>query len=226
MTSGNGGLLADARGLLNEVVAVRRESHAQPELGLHLPATQSTVLKALARLPLTVFTGARISSVVAVLDSGRPGPTTLLRGDMDALPLTERTGLSYASRVAGVMHACGHDAHTAMLIGAATLLTARRDQLDGRVIFMFQPGEEGAGGAKVMLEEGILERYGAVDRAFALHIMPSLPSGVIAARPGPTWPPWTRWTWWSPGRGDTLRCPTPPSTLCLSPVRSSWRCRP
>ncbi|MER6850674.1 M20 family metallopeptidase [Streptomyces flaveolus] len=179
-------LLEGAEALLGDVISLRRRLHAHPELGLHLPATQSTVLEELANLPLTISTGSRTTSVTAVLDSGRPGPTTLLRADMDALPLTERTGLPYASTVEGVMHACGHDAHTAMLIGAARLLTATRDALDGRVIFMFQPGEEGAGGAKIMLEEGLLQRFGPVDRAFALHVMPLLPSGVIAARPGPT----------------------------------------
>lgn len=218
-------LLEGAEALLGDVISLRRRLHAHPELGLHLPATRSTVLEELADLPLTISTGSRTTSVTAVLDSGRPGPTTLLRADMDALPLTERTGLPYASTVEGVMHACGHDAHTAMLIGAARLLTTRRDALDGRVIFMFQPGEEGAGGAKIMLEEGLLQRSGPVDRAFALHVMPLLPSGVIAARPGPTMASVDTLDVVVTGQGDTPPCPIPPSIPCRWRARSSWRCR-
>jgi amidohydrolase len=104
---------------------------------------------------------------------------------MDALPMPEDTGLPFASRVDGAMHACGHDAHVAMLAGAARLLAYRRDDVPGRVVFMFQPGEEGYGGAKIMLEEGLLERHGPVDRAFAMHVTPALSSGQIATRSGP-----------------------------------------
>jgi len=121
--------------------------------------------------------------VVAVLDGDRPGPTVLLRGDMDALPLTEQTGLSYASEIDGSMHACGHDTHTAMLAGAARMLCERQDQLAGEVRFMFQPGEEGFHGARFMLEEGLLDPL--PDAAFALHIMPNAPHGVLASRAGP-----------------------------------------
>src|SRR5690606_18109650 len=126
------------------------------------------------------------TSVVAVLDGDEPGPTILLRGDMDALPMPEDTGLDFRSRVDGAMHACGHDAHTAMLAGAARLLAGRRGQLRGRVAFMFQPGEEGDGGALHMLEEGLLETVsdGAepVSMAFAIHQSPSIPSGLIACK--------------------------------------------
>jgi hippurate hydrolase len=147
--------------------------------------TQATVLDALSGLGLDVGTGERTTSVVAVLEGSRPGSTTLLRGDMDALPMPEETGLSYASTVEGVMHACGHDAHVAMLIGAARLLADRRDDVAGRVVLMFQPGEEGYCGAKVMLADGLIERHGPMDRAFAIHITPVLPSGWVASRPGP-----------------------------------------
>jgi hippurate hydrolase len=119
---------------------------------------------------------------VADLDGGLDGPTILLRGDMDALPMPEDTGLPYASTVEGTMHACGHDAHTAMLVGAARLLAARRAELPGRVRFMFQPGEEGDGGAVHMIDEGVLD---GVDGAFALHVAPNLWSGMVAYRPGP-----------------------------------------
>jgi hippurate hydrolase len=178
-------LREEAAELLGPAVALRRRLHAHPELGLDLPHTQEAVLEALGGLGLSIATGQTTSSVVAVLDGGQPGPTTLLRGDMDALPMPEKTGLSFASEVEGAMHACGHDAHVAMLAGAAQLLARRRADLAGRVIFMFQPGEEGFAGASCMLDEGLLHRFGAVDRAFAMHVTPLLPSGFLAGRAGP-----------------------------------------
>ncbi len=175
-------LMAPARDLLPDVVELRRNLHLHPELGLELPRTQEAVLAALEGVGLEVRTGDRLSSVVADLEGGLPGPTVLLRGDMDALPMPEDTGLPYASTVDGTMHACGHDAHTAMLVGAARLLAARRSELPGRVRFMFQPGEEGDGGAVHMIDEGVLD---GVDGAFALHVAPNLWSGMVAYRPGP-----------------------------------------
>jgi hippurate hydrolase len=180
----DGSLVEDARRVQPTVVTVRRRIHRHPELGLEVPRTQSVVLEALDGLGLDVSVGVRTTSVVAVLDGGRPGPTTLLRGDMDGLPLVEDTGLDYASEVEGAMHACGHDAHVAMLVGAARVLADRRGELAGRVVLMFQPGEEWGGGAQVMLEEGLLERHGPIDRAFAIHIGPMLPSGKVATRGG------------------------------------------
>lgn len=112
------------------------------------------MLEALGGLGLETRTGERTTSVVARLRGGKPGPTILLRADMDALPLREETGLPFASEVDGAMHACGHDAHVAMLVGAARVLAGRRAELAGDVVFMFQPGEEGYHGARVMLEEG------------------------------------------------------------------------
>lgn len=180
------GVLDAAGGLLDDAVALRRRLHQHPELGLELPETQAAVLEALEGLPLAVTTGTTTSSVVAVLDGDRPGPTVLLRGDMDALPMPEDTGLDYASTVDGVMHACGHDAHVAMLAGAAHLLAAKRGDLAGRVVFMFQPGEEGHHGAKHMLDEGLLAAAadGAepVSMAFAIHQTPVIPSGMIATK--------------------------------------------
>ena len=169
-----------------ELTALRRAIHREPEIGLELPRTQEKVLAALDGLPLEITTGRALSSVTAVLRGGRPGGTVLLRGDMDALPVTERTGLAYASEVAGAMHACGHDLHTAMLAGAAMLLSSRQAELAGNVIFMFQPGEEGGGGAQVMISEGVLDAAGSRPvAAFALHVASSLlPLGMYTARDG------------------------------------------
>jgi amidohydrolase len=178
-------LLAAAAATLAEIVAVRRRLHAHPEIGLQLPATQAVVAEELRKLGLEPVLGKSVSSVTAVIAGGRPGPTVLLRADMDALPLQEDTGLEFASEVPGVMHACGHDTHVAMLLGAARLLVERRERLAGNVLLMFQPGEEGFHGARFMLEEGLLERAPSeVVRAFALHIATRYESGTIALRPG------------------------------------------
>ena len=184
MPGGDGALVEEAERELDRAIDLRRRLHVHPELGLELPRTQAAVLEELEDLHLTLSGGIRTTSVTAELIGAHPGPTTLLRGDMDALPLSEDTGLPYSSEVDGAMHACGHDAHVAMLVGAARLLSSRRHQLSGRVVFMFQPGEEGFAGARVMLEEGLLEKAGPVDRAFAIHITPILPTGIVATRPG------------------------------------------
>ncbi|MEV7193694.1 M20 family metallopeptidase [Streptomyces sp. NPDC093510] len=179
-------ILAEARRFLPDAVALRRSLHTWPETGLHVPDTQRRVLEALDGLGLDLRTGRRLSSVTATLDGGRDGPVILLRADMDALPVSEATGLDFASRVPGAMHACGHDAHMAMLVGAARLLAERRDELAGRVVFMFQPGEEGHHGARHMIDEGLLTGHGGeVGAAFALHVTPGLPSGSLWLRPGP-----------------------------------------
>ncbi len=175
-------LLAPATDLLPGVVDLRRRLHLHPEIGLDLPRTQAAVVEQLTDLGLEVRTGDRLTSVVADVEGGRPGPTVLLRGDMDALPMPEDTGLEFASQVDGTMHACGHDAHTAMLVGAARLLVAAKDRLPGRVRLMFQPGEEAPGGAPLMIREGVLD---GVDAAFALHVAPNLWSGMVAWKGGP-----------------------------------------
>ena len=181
----NASLLAEAEDLLPEAVRLRRTLHARPELGLELPRTQEAVLDAIDGLGLEISTGDSLSSVTAVLDTGRPGSTVLLRGDMDALALSEATGLDYASTVDGVMHACGHDGHVAMLAGAAHLLRSHATDLSGRVVFMFQPGEEGHHGARFMIEEGVLEVAGPVDVAFAIHQTPNMSNRMVATRAGP-----------------------------------------
>ncbi len=182
-----GSLREDANGLADEITALRHAIHREPEIGLDLPKTQQKVLAALDGLPLEVSTGQALSSVTAVLRGARPGKTVLLRGDMDALPVSERSGVSYTSAVPGVMHACGHDTHVAMLAGAARLLSARKSELAGNVIFMFQPGEEGCGGARLMIEEGVLDAAGERPAAaFALHVASEeLPGGMFSSRAGP-----------------------------------------
>ena len=187
-------MLEAAADLGPTVVSLRRQLHRHPELGLHTPHTRDAVLEALGGLPLEVTLHETTSGVAALLTGSRPGPTVLLRGDMDALPLREDTGEPCTSMLDGAMHACGHDGHTAMLVGAAHLLSGRRDTLAGRVLFMFQPGEEsGAAGARHMLEEGLLElpphavdgSASPVSAAYALHLTPNAPTGVIVSRRGP-----------------------------------------
>ncbi len=181
-----GSLRDDAHGLAEKITGLRHAIHREPEIGLDLPNTQRKVLAALEGLPLEVSRGQALTSVTAVLRGARPGKTVLLRGDMDALPVTERSGVPYASEVPGVMHACGHDTHVAMLAGAARLLAARRAELAGNVIFMFQPGEEGCGGARLMIEEGVLDAAGERPAAaFALHVGSDDPGGTFSSRGGP-----------------------------------------
>jgi amidohydrolase len=181
------GLLDAARAIQDDVVAVRRRIHRQPEIGLDLPKTQGVILEELSKLGIEGRKGKALSSVVAVVEGGRPGPTVLLRADMDALPLHEDTGLDFSSEIDGAMHACGHDTHVAMLLGAARLLHERRADLAGKVILMFQPGEEGLGGAKTMIEEGLLEAAGTTrpTGALAIHIGTRYPTSEVHLRPGP-----------------------------------------
>ncbi|MYM18896.1 amidohydrolase [Brevibacterium sp. 5221] len=175
-------LPAEAAALQPDLVALRRALHAAPEVGTHLPGTQRLVLAALEGLGLEIRCGEALTSVVAVLRGARPGPAVLLRGDMDALPVREETGLPFASDN-GSMHACGHDLHTAGLIGAARLLAAHREEIAGSVVFMFQPDEEGAGGAEPMLAEGLLDAAGEPPvAAYALHVQPG-PAGLFLTRP-------------------------------------------
>ncbi|MGH6654307.1 MAG: M20 metallopeptidase family protein [Actinocrinis sp.] len=178
----------DAGDLAGDMSQLRRALHREPELGLALPRTQEKVLAAIDGLGLEVSTGRGLNSVTAVLRGSAPGPTVLLRGDMDALPLQESAAATdLRSDTDGVMHACGHDLHTAMLTGAAKLLSARRDKLRGDVLFMFQPGEEGDDGAGHMIAEGVLDATGSTpSAAYALHVTSGiLPHGVFASKAGP-----------------------------------------
>jgi amidohydrolase len=174
-----------AAAMLDDLVALRRRLHSRPEVGLDLPETQLAVLAELEPLGLEVTTGRALTSVTAVLRGDRPGPTVLLRADMDGLPITEATDLPFAATT-GTMHACGHDLHTAGLVGAARLLADRRAELPGTVVFAFQPGEEGFAGARLMLEEDLLDAAGArADAAYAIHVDSLTPYGTFVTRSGP-----------------------------------------
>ena len=211
-------LLAAARADADRTVDLRRRLHRRPEIGLHLPETQAAVLDAFAGLPVEVTTGRSTTSVVGVLRGARPGPTYLLRGDMDALPVHEDTGLDFASETPGAMHACGHDTHVAMLLGAARLLAERREQLTGQVVFMVQPGEEGFHGARFMLEEGLLDAVpnAPVSGAFALHITSTMATGTINVRGGAQMASADHWQITVRGRGG--HASTPHATADPVPV--------
>jgi amidohydrolase len=178
----NATLLDEARAIGDQLTSLRRAIHAEPELGLHNPLTRDKIRAALSDLPLEWREGPSTTGLVATLKGASSGRAVLLRGDMDALPMPEETGLDFASTIPGRMHACGHDAHVAMLAGAARLLSAKRDSLQGEVRFMFQPGEEGYHGARYMLDDGLLDPL--PDVAFALHVMPNAKHGLIAGRAG------------------------------------------
>lgn len=176
-----------AASLNGDLAELRHELHREPEVGLQLPGTQRKVLSALSGLPLEITTGDRLTSVTGVLRGGRPGPAVLLRADMDALQIEEKADVPFRSRTSDTMHACGHDLHTAMLVGAAHLLAGCRGELPGSVVFMFQPGEEGCDGAGHMIAEGVLEAAGERPvAAYALHVMAAgWAHGTFATRPGP-----------------------------------------
>ena len=178
-------ILNRAAEMQDEIVGWRRHLHAIPELNFDLHQTAAFVADRLAAFGCdAVDTGLAKTGVVGII-KGRlgDGPTVGLRADMDALPIHERTGLSHASRNAGAMHACGHDGHTAMLLGAAKYLAETRN-FRGSVAVIFQPAEEGGGGGHVMVREGLMDRFG-IDRVFGMHNMPGLPVGQFAIRPGP-----------------------------------------
>jgi len=168
-----------------DIVTLRRDIHREPELGFDTEKTAEKVLDALDGLPLEIQTGVAQNGVVATLGGGGGnGPTVALRADMDALPIHEATDLPFASEIDGKMHACGHDGHTSMLVGAARALCQDhlRERLSGTVRFVFQPAEEGYAGGRAMIEEGVAED---VRQIFALHLWPGLKFGVAATKAGP-----------------------------------------
>ncbi|MDZ4309199.1 MAG: amidohydrolase [Cypionkella sp.] len=177
-------MLAAIEALLPEAVAWRRDFHAHPELSFAEHRTAARVAELLRGFDCDVVeTGWSGTGVVAVINGKGPGRRIGLRADMDALPISEASGLEFASEVPGVMHACGHDGHTAMLLAAAKYLAGSRD-FAGQAVLIFQPGEEAGGGARAMLAEGFLARY-PLDEVYALHNMPGLAVGAYASRPGP-----------------------------------------
>jgi amidohydrolase len=161
-------LKEEARKIHKQIVEWRRHLHQHPEVGLEVPETEKFVAERLREMGLEVRTGVGGHGVVAVLKGAKPGKTIAVRSDMDALDVKEETGLPFASKVEGKMHACGHDAHMAMALGAAKLLSVRSSELSGNVKFIFQPAEEGPGGAKPMIEDGALENP-KVDAIIGLH---------------------------------------------------------
>ena len=178
--------LQTAEAILPGVIELRRQIHSNPELGNNLPETTAAVLAYLEDLDLQIRLSADTTSIVATLKGKQDGPRILLRGDMDALPMPENNDLPFASTRENRMHACGHDAHTAMLAGAARVLHDLRDDLSGTIDFFFQTGEEGYYGAKVVMDEGLFEAPHEPDAVFAMHITPLIKSGVFTGRPGPS----------------------------------------
>jgi amidohydrolase len=206
--------LAQAGDQMTAAVDLRRTLHANPELGLQLPESTAATLAALDDLDLEIRKSRQTTSFVATLKGAGNGPRILLRGDMDALPMPENNDLPFASKHENRMHACGHDAHTAMLMGAARLLSEHRDAIKGTVDFFFQTGEEGFGGAKVCLDEGLFDSPNAPDAVFAIHISPLLPVGQVAGRPGPVLAAADFWEMTLPGKGGHGSMPHD----CIDPI--------
>jgi len=179
-------LLTQAQEIQSDLANLRHRLHEEPEIGLQLPKTQAKIVAALEGLGLEVTTGKELTSVTAVLRGSKSDKTVLLRADMDALPVTELAELPFKSKIDGAMHACGHDLHVAMLIGAARLLVKNKSQLNGDVVFMFQPGEEGFDGAGFMIKEGVLTASGRkADATYGIHVMASaVPAGTFTTKGG------------------------------------------
>jgi amidohydrolase len=178
-------LVDEATADLLSLQRIRRDIHRRPELGLQTPQTLQRVLDEIAGLGLEITRSTSITSAVVRIVGAQPGPTVLLRADLDALALQEDTGVEFASEIPARMHACGHDLHAAIAVGAIRLLAAHRDRLAGEVLFLLQPGEEGDNGADIMLDEGALElASGELVGAYALHVTTSQPLGHIWTRPG------------------------------------------
>lgn len=170
--------------LADDVVQLRRDFHMHPELGFKEIRTSGIVAKRLRSLGFDVHEGLGKTGVVGVMRGAKPGRTIMLRADMDALPILEERDHEYRSLIDGAMHACGHDGHVAILLGAAELIADRKDDLAGTVCLVFQPAEEGLGGARAMLEDGLIERFG-IERAYGLHLSSKYPTGALGFREGP-----------------------------------------
>jgi amidohydrolase len=210
--------------LLDELIATRRDLHAHPELGFEEVRTAGIVAGRLRELGYEVHERIGTTGVVGVLRGARRGQTIMLRADMDALPLPEENDSAYKSVVPGAMHACGHDGHVAILLGAARLLAERREQVAGTLVLCFQPAEEGKGGAKAMVDEGLLERFG-IERAYGLHLFSQLPTGVSGCAKDRFTPRAIRSRSASSGAAVTAQRRTFRSIRSSSPPNSSHRCR-
>jgi len=205
----------------------RHDIHRHPELAYEETRTADIVANELRSLGMEVHTGLAKTGVVGVLTYGTgEGPMIGLRADMDALPITETTGLEYASEVSGQMHACGHDGHTTMLLGAARFLAQNKsDDLNGQLIFIFQPAEENEGGARTMIEEGLFDRF-PVDMVFGLHNMPGVPVGTVMAQPGPVSAAFDTFSLTIQGQGghgampENTRDPLPAASALVSALNS------
>ena len=174
-------LVADQKDL---IIQLRRDLHRIPETAYTEKKTSAYIANYLNNLKLEVKTGIARYGVVGLMKTGKPGPTLMIRADMDALPLEENTGLAFASEHEGAMHACGHDAHMAMVLGAATVFNTLKDEISGNIKFLFQPAEEGPGGAEPMIKAGVMESP-KVDYSIGCHVWPDIPEGTIGVRPGP-----------------------------------------
>ena len=174
-------ILPQVESIAEEIISIRRDIHQHPELGFDVPRTADIAANMLKDLGMDVQTGIGKTGVVGNLRCGA-GPTIALRADMDALPIQETGDCEYKSVNDGVMHACGHDGHTAMLLGAAKVLSGQRDQINGTVRFLFQPAEEGEGGARYMIEDGCLE---GVDEAYGIHLWNYQKYGEVGVKEGP-----------------------------------------
>jgi amidohydrolase len=170
--------------LADDVVSIRRDLHMHPELGFHEHRTAGIVAERLRSLGYEVHEGIGTTGVVGLVRGSRSGRTVMLRADMDALPILEERDHVYRSQADGTMHACGHDGHVAILLGAAALIADRRDEIAGTIALVFQPAEESLGGAKAMIEDGLIERFG-IERAYGLHLNSKYPTGVLGFREGP-----------------------------------------
>ena len=206
--------LSEAQQLLPGVTDLRRKIHANPELGNQLPETTAAVLDTLKDLDLEYRYSTQTTGYVATLKGAGNGPRIMLRADMDALPMPEDNDLPFASKNPGRMHACGHDSHTAMLAGAARLLSAHRDVINGSVDFFFQTGEEGHFGARVAIEEGLFDAPNAPDAVFAIHITPLIPVGTVNCKAGPLLAAADTWELEIVGKGGHASMPHD----CLDPI--------
>jgi amidohydrolase len=207
-----------------EMAGWRQDLHAHPETAFAEHRTAELVARLLESFGIAVERGVARTGVIGTLVGARPdGRAIALRADMDALPIQEKNGFPYASAHAGRMHACGHDGHTAMLLGAAKYLAETRNFV-GTVHFIFQPAEENEGGARLMVEEGVLDRY-PVDAVYGMHNWPGLPTGQFAVRPGPMMAAFDIFEITIAGRGALPRCRISASTRSSPRRRSSPACR-